>query len=313
LRRACLAAPFAILLALGIVNAGPVERHVVANGFPATLTLPNDGHEGPTILFIAGSGPTDRNGNNPLGTNGSYLAKLAHELAARGIASLRYDKRGIIGSQPAGREEDITLAIFAEDAAIVLDWLRAQPGIGPVLVAGHSEGGFVGLDLAARRTDIAGIVLIATPGRPPADIVREQLAALSEPFRSNALRIIDEIEAGREVDDVPDALLALFRPSVQPFLRSLFASRPAERLAGLAMPAMIIGGGSDLQVGRADFDALRQARPDADTLWLEKTNHVLVDAPLQREENLATYAMPDLPLSDGLAAAIAGFASRLTR
>jgi pimeloyl-ACP methyl ester carboxylesterase len=310
-RAPVIAALFALLMPFGAAGAG--ETQVTANGFPATLSWPDGVPAAPVVLFIAGSGPTDRNGNSLVGVRAGYLARLARSLSDRGVASLRFDKRGLPGSLPVAREEDVTLDTFVDDAGAVFDWLSAQPAVEAVFLLGHSEGGLIALDLATRRPGLAGLVLVATPGLPPAETLRAQMQALPEPARSRALEILAEIEAGKAVEDVPQDLAGLFRPSVQPFLGSLLSRRPAQAFAGLRQPALLIGGGTDLQVGRADFDALRAARADAETLWLGRMNHVLTDAPPDRAGNLATYSDPGAMLSDGLATAVAGFVERTQR
>lgn len=286
------------------------EEELVVLGFPATLIEPAD-PRAPVVMFISGSGPTDRDGNSRLGVSASYFAKLAAELEKLGVGSLRFDKRGVPGSLPVVQEADVTFETFAEDAEEMFIWLKRRIGPRSLIVLGHSEGGLLALTLAAERPEaVAGVVLLATPGLPPADTLRKQLEALDEPLRSQALTIMAEIEAGREVFAVPEPLLPLFRPSVQPFLRSLFALRPVEELARTDLPVLVIGGGTDLQVGRADFDALVAARPDAESRWFGSMNHILVDAPADRTGNLATYADPSLPLTPGLADTIAAFAKR---
>lgn len=283
------------------------EQRVVAAGFPATLIEPQDSRA-PIVLFVSGSGPTDRDGNSRLGVSASYLAKLAAGLAEQGVGSLRFDKRGVPRSLPVAREADLTLETFVDDALAVFDWLKARSAGRPLFLLGHSEGGLITLAVAGKRLEAAGLVLLSTPGLPPADTLRSQLQTLEEPLRSQALAITAEIEAGREAADVPEPLLPVFRPSVQPFLRSLFTRRPAEELAGLKIPVLIVGGGSDLQVGRPDFDAFVAARPGIESRWLPDMNHVLVDAPQERTANFATYAEPALPLTPGLVDTIAGFA-----
>lgn len=286
------------------------EQRVVAAGFPATLIEPAGGSDTPVVLFFSGSGPTDRDGNSRLGVTASYLAKLAANLAELGIGSLRFDKRGIPGSIAVEREEAMTITTYADDGTAVFDWLSSHAAARPIVLLGHSEGGLVALSVARMRPNAAGIVLLAAPGRPLADILRGQLLALEEPLRTQALDIMGRIEDGETVEDMPASLSPLFRPSIQPFLQSLFARRPAEELAQIGVPALVIGGGRDLQVAREDFEALVAARPGTESGWFEEMNHILVNAPDERIANLGTYAEPTLPLAKGLAGAIADFASR---
>lgn len=298
----------ALSLAVSLLPAAAAEHEVSANGLPATLLVPDAGEPAAFALFIAGSGPTDRNGNSRLGINAGYLGKLAAALADAGFASLRYDKRGIPGSLPVPDESALTFQTFVDDAGRALDWLRGEAGVRPLVLVGHSEGGLIALELAASRPELARIVLLATPGRPAAETLRDQLGRLDEPLRGQALAILARITVGEEVADVPPALLALFRPSVQPFLRGLFALDPAGRLKAFGWPALVVGGGRDLQVVRTDFDALAAAGPNVEPLWIETMNHVLASvADADPRANLATYSDPAARLAPGLAEAIAAF------
>lgn len=281
-------------------------RTVDAGGFPATLEDPSGA--GPLVVMIAGSGPTDRDGNSVLGVRAGSLRKLADVLAARGIASLRYDKRGLPDSAPAGNEAEVTFSTYVGDLRSVTGWAADQHPGRPLVLLGHSEGGLVALEAARAAPDaFSGLVLLATPGRPLAGTLRDQLANMPPPGRREALAILEDLDAGRRVETVPAGLAGLFRPSVQPFVISLLALRPAAALAEVDMPVLVVGGGTDIQVGRADFDALAGARADVASRWFEGMNHVLADAPADRAANIAAYGDPDVPLADGLADTIAGF------
>ena len=292
--------------------AAAAERAVDAGGFPATLAA--EASAGPLVLMVAGSGPTDRDGNNAFGVRAGYLGKLAAALARSGIASLRYDKRGLPGSAPAGDESGVTFATYVEDLRSVAAWAARQHPGRPLVLLGHSEGGMVAIEAAKMAPDaFAGLVLLSTPGRPPGETLRDQLANLPQLDMTEAPGILAELEAGRRVDLVPPSLAALFRPSVQPFLISLLALRPAETLAGLDMAALVVGGGTDIQVRHADFAALAAARPDVESRWFEGMNHILVDAPTDLAGNVATYGDPDVQLTAGVADAIADFVRRVTK
>ncbi len=167
----------AAMMAIGPTGLAAAGKRVSATGFPATLIEPSD-PDAPVLLFISGSGPTDRDGNSRLGVSASYLAKLAAKLGEHGIGSLRFDKRGVPGSRPVKREADLVIATFVDDVLAVLDWLEGRSGSRPIIVVGHSEGGLVALAVAGRRPKIAGLVLVATPGLPPGDTLRAQLQRL---------------------------------------------------------------------------------------------------------------------------------------
>ena len=107
--------------------------------------------------------------------------------------------------------------------------------------------------------------------------------------------------------DVPAALALVFRPSIHPYLMSVFSLDPVRSLSDVKQPALVVGGAADLQVFRADFDALAAARPDVRSLWLPRMNHVLVDVADDPADNLAAYADAERPLSAGLVDTLAAF------
>jgi uncharacterized protein len=139
----------------------PNGIEVATAGLSGTLRKPANAERPPVVLLIAGSGPTDRNGNQA-GREPNELRQLADALAERGIASLRYDKRAVGRSTvPASfREDALTIDSFVDDAAAWLTWLEQRGDLGPRFVAGHSEGGLIAI-LLAKRTALDGIVLMA--------------------------------------------------------------------------------------------------------------------------------------------------------
>jgi fermentation-respiration switch protein FrsA (DUF1100 family) len=251
-----------------------------------TLLMPESPGPWPAVLILAGSGPTDRDGNSTMfpGRNNS-LRQLAEGLAARGVASLRVDKRGVAGSRAAGlAEQDLTFGVFIADAAAWVRRLQGDARFSSVAVAGHSQGAQVGV-AAAWLTDADGYASIAGPGRPILDIVREQLAG-QLPVRSRVRvdEVIAELEAGRTIDEIPAGLDMIFRPSVQPFLISWQRRDPLADVARLPLPVLVLQGTTDLQVTVGDAEMLAAARPGARLVLVEGMNHVLKEMP--RENSL---------------------------
>lgn len=289
-----------------------MERDVNRSGLYGTLALPEGGTPVRAVLILSGSGPTDRNGNNPAGANDS-LKLLAHGLAAEGIASLRVDKRGIAASAGAGgREADLRIETYVADAIAWLDFLRGELPQSRVLLLGHSEGALIAT-LAARRTDVAGLILVAGAGESADRIIARQLAAggVRDQLQAASKRIADSLRNGQPVTDVPPELLALYRPSVQNYLISWLPLDPAAELAKTRAPALIVQGTTDVQILPEDARRLAAARPGTTLVLLEGMNHILKEAPLERRANLATYIRPDLPLAPGLLPAVVEFIQRL--
>lgn len=302
---------FSLILAAALLT-DPVATPVTLPSGPAPLhgTLLTPG--GPTraaALIIAGSGPTDRNGNNPLGISASSYRLLAEGLAGQGIATVRADKRGVGESAYPGMiEADLRFTDYADDARAWAAETARLTGQPCAWLIGHSEGAMVALVAAAGGDEaVCGLVLLAGAGRPVGAVLREQLANVPEPLRGQALAILAELEAGRPVTDVPPQLAALFRPSVQPYLISWLPLDPAAMVAAYQGPVMIGQGTTDIQVGLTDANALAAARPDARlTIW-EGVNHLLKIAPADRAANIATYSDPNLALAPGVVGDVAGF------
>lgn len=309
-------APFLVALAgfcFPLAAAAQIAREVQLDTEPGrvagTLLLPAGDGARPVALLIAGSGPTDRDGNSRLlsGKNNS-LRLLAEALAAEGVASLRYDKRGLGGSASAAlREADLRFGDLAADAARWLKWLRADPRFSQVIAIGHSEGALIGT-LAVREAGADALVLLAGPGRGFFSVLREQLRGrLPDALAQKSETIMSELEAGRTTDDVPKELATLFRPSVQPYLISLIRHDPARELATLRIPVLIVQGETDIQVKFEDAGRLFAARPDARQVLLPGMNHVLKRVPADRAQQLASYSDPSLPLAPALVPAIVDF------
>jgi len=283
LRRALLAAGLSMPLAAsqaahaqspwkGYYAAGMTQRTVRFSGtdgatLAGTLLLPlwSELQRVPGVVLIAGSGPTDRDGNNPLVPERINLLKqIAELLAQAGIASLRYDKRGIGGStpRPAGplevQERFFTWDNFVGDVAAAHNELLKHDEIKPYATAllGHSEGGLLALvaakTLAAKTMGVRklhGLVLAATPGRPLADIVRAQISRNALSLADSADRTIAAILAtGRVPADLPREQQVLFPLYAGPFLQSALAFDPAKALADLDLACLILQGAADRQV-----------------------------------------------------------------
>ncbi|HEU5357506.1 MAG TPA: alpha/beta fold hydrolase [Gemmatimonadales bacterium] len=303
----------ALLLPAALVAQAPTDTSfadslAVPGGIlRGTLATPTTPGPWPAVLFISGSGPTDRDGNSPLlaGRNNS-LRYLADALAARGIASVRYDKRGIAASNGfALREADLRFDDYVGDAATWIRALKADRRFRSVTVVGHSEGSLVGM-LAAAEAGADAFVSIAGAGRPIAQILHEQLAPQLPP---DLLRQADSIMArlgtGERVDSVPPRLWMLYRQSVQGYLISWMRHDPARDLAALKVPVLIAQGTTDIQVDTLDARLLAAADPAARLLLIPGMNHVLKMVPADRAAQVASYSDPALPVAPALVYGIA--------
>ncbi|MEH7344649.1 alpha/beta hydrolase [Bacillus sp. JJ1532] len=280
----------------------PVQMEVKDGTMNGLLTTPQGEGPFPIMIIIAGSGPTDKDGNTTIlpGKNNS-LKMLAEDLAANGVASIRYDKRGI-GQNVSlgGKEEDVRFDHFIQDVESWVQFARGDNRFSKVGIIGHSEGSLIGMT-AASKTNADTYISVSGAGRPADQVLIEQLEAqLPANQLQESKDILDKLKHGEIVKSVSTELQFLFRPSIQPYIISWLQYNPQEQLKKLECPVFIINGTHDLQVPVKEAEALHAAKPDSELFIIEGMNHVLKDSPKDPEGNSATYTNPDLPLADGL-------------
>lgn len=256
----------------------------------------------PVVIIISGSGPTDRNGNQPMMMNNS-LKMLAEGLYDNDIASLRFDKRGVGASTTSlSSEADLRFDDYVDDVISWINYLKKDSRFGPIIIAGHSEGSLIGM-LAAHRGGADMFVSIAGIAESADKIIAWQLASQPDFVKDAAQPILDELVAGRKVDNVPPMLAALFRPSVQPYIISWFQYNPQEEIAKLEIPVLIVQGRNDIQVQTEQAVMLSNAissSQTSDLIIIDGMNHILKPSESDFQRNIATYSQPDLLLSESL-------------
>jgi pimeloyl-ACP methyl ester carboxylesterase len=288
---------------------GAVQLETKTGTLHGTIDIPAGNGPFPIVILLPGSGPTDRDGNQTQMKN-DCLKQLGQGLAGKGIAVLRYDRRGVGKSSAAApKEEDYRFEMLIEDVVAWVEFLKKDARFTGIGIAGHSEGALVGM-LAAKRAPVAAYVSLAGAGRRLTDVLREQLGKnLPESQKAKWEPIVNELEAGRTVDDVPKDLLVLFRPSVQPYLISLFKLDPARELAEVKVPVLIVQGTTDLQVTTADSKRLSEAKKDAKLFVVENMNHLFKRATTNAEQQ-AAYFNPNVPVMPEIIDEVASFLNK---
>tara|TARA_B100000795_G_scaffold15709_2_gene10594 strand:- start:1771 stop:2706 length:936 start_codon:yes stop_codon:yes gene_type:complete len=278
-------------------GTGKLEGTLVTGDLKSSKTV---------ALIIAGSGPTNRDGNNPTMINNS-LKMLASELAKVGISSLRYDKRGVGKSSSAGlKEVDLRIDNYINDASSWIEYLNNLSRFNKIVVIGHSEGSLIGM-VASQKKNVDKFISIAGPGQPIDQTIREQLKAQPPFVLEQSTPILDKLLQGKTVENVPAFLNSLFRPSVQPYMISWFKYDPQKEISKLNMPVLIVQGSTDIQVSLKDADKLAAANKNADKVVIQKMNHIFKEAVIDRQANLKTYNQPELPIKSELVKAIGEF------
>jgi len=273
-----------------------------------TLTIPNNTKTSPIVLIIAGSGPTDRDGNSPLGVQANTYKMFSVGFAKNGISTLRFDKRGIGKSATAMiSESDIRFETFINDVVAWISLLKSDNRFSEIIVLGHSEGSLIGM-IAAEQNNITAFISVAGAGKPIDKILQEQLKDKLPPqLMDESNKILDSLKIGKTVANVNPSLVALYRPSVQPYVISWIKYDPAQEISKLKVPVFIIQGSTDLQVSVDDAKLISASKPDAKLLIIDNMNHVLKESDSDMQKNMATYMNPDLPLKSGLVDSIVNF------
>ena len=298
-----IAAAFAVAILSLAATAHAEESKFRVGANDAYLTIPEGVEQPPVALLIAGSGSTDHDGNGPK-LKPATLKKLSEQLVARGIATLRYDKRGAGGWKPEfGRPEDFRFKDYVDDAVALVNRLRGTKKFSKIILVGHSEGGLVAI-LAAQSVSVDRLVLLAVAARRQGDLLKAQMEKQVPPGKFAPIaKAIDAIMAGEIVDPPPGLAIP---PAMQPSIASAFTEDPIDPLKKLVTPMLIVAGGRDRQLARLDFLALTTAAPAAKSLWLPDMNHVLVEV-TDEADDLAAYNQPDRPLDTELIDALAAF------
>lgn len=280
-----------------------------------TLAIPANPKKAiPVVLIIAGSGPTDRNGNNPYGMKPNTYKMLADSLVNKGVAVARYDKRGsgtnLQAAMKTIKPAEHRFEFFVSDAIGFIDQLKADRRFSKVIVAGHSEGSLVGM-LAAEKTKADKFISLAGAGRNIADILKDQVkAGAPDTLSAVANILLDSLKAGHPVKRINPFLMGLFNPGNQPGLISWMVYDPATVIKQFSGPVLIINGKHDLQVSTKEAEILKAARPDAELILMDQMSHILKNAPLNRTENIKTYSDPTLTLTPGLVDSIEKFVKK---
>ncbi|MBN9087757.1 MAG: alpha/beta fold hydrolase [Reyranella sp.] len=227
-----------------------------------TLLLPtiSELQKVPGVVLHPGSGPSDRDGNNALVPVKIDLLKLIAELLAdNGIASLRYDKRGVAASGQQtptsldGQERFFAWDNYVGDVMAAHAELLRHDEIKPYATAllGHSEGGLLSLAAAAamgKRAPYA-VVIAGTPGRPLIDIVREQIARGLPQLSAEAERVMKAtLATGHVPDDTAAELRLVFPAYGGPFFRGALTFDPAQAVLAFDSPCLLLHGGADAQI-----------------------------------------------------------------
>ena len=259
--------------------------------------------------MIAGSGPTDRNGNQKNLVNNS-LKYLCEGLGQNDIAAFSYDKR-MFAQISSGTLNEATLSFedFINDAKAVFTYFKNQKKHNKIIIAGHSEGSLIGMIAANDNAD--AFISIAGPGRTIDAVVVEQIEKQAPFLKEEVLKNFEILKSGNTFELKNEMLASIFRPSVQPYMISWLKYNPQDEIKKLKIPTLLLNGTNDLQVSVGEAELLKKSKPDAELVIIDAMNHVFKEIKGDTSENMKSYNDPNLPISAQLLNTITRFIKTL--
>ncbi|WP_299129325.1 alpha/beta hydrolase [uncultured Winogradskyella sp.] len=276
----------------------------VTNWIDGTLLTPNNVQTPPLAIIIAGSGPTDRNGNQNFLKNNA-LKKLSERLAHKGIATFRYDKRIVKQIRQGRVDKTIMFDDFVKDAKDVLRYFKEKNAYSKVYLIGHSQGSLVGMLAAKDSAD--GFISLAGAGQNIGDVIVDQVTTMAPQLGEEAKKVVVQLKQGNTITDYPSTLASVFNTDLQPFMINWMQYNPTEIIKHLNIPILLINGTKDLQVSQVEAKLLKDANENAELKIIENMNHILFEIKGDDLENSKSYNETFRPLSSELITSIVEF------
>jgi pimeloyl-ACP methyl ester carboxylesterase len=263
-----------------------------------------EGKRVPVVIVIAGSGPVDRDGNAGGMLRTDAYRQLADALAKRGVATIRYDKRGVGQSTLGKKLDDLAFDDFVGDAAALVAMARNSSSLSSVYLFGHSEGALIALEVAT-RAKVDGVISAAGAGRPIAELVKEQYAKQLGPDEMKEIDgLVAAVKDGKPLAPKSSVLAGLFQPALAKFLRGLLFTDPCPLASAYKGPLTVVQGDNDVQVTvEHDAKPLAAAHAGARLVVLHDVGHPL-KAESKKGLDQPSYRDPSLPLAPGVVDAV---------
>ena len=258
------------------------------------------------VVFIGGSGPIDRNGNQSF-MKCDMFKKLAYSLSEKGISSFRYDKRVVTQIRKGKLDKKITFDDFVSDAIAIIDFFESK--YNSIVIAGHSQGSLVGL--LSIKEGVSGFISLSGAGRTIDMVIEDQISKTAPMLLEDTKNIFKILRSGKITEDFPLPLYSLFNIEIQPFMISWMQYDPKKIIAKIPIPSLIINGDSDLQVDEKEAKLLYNSAQNSEILIVKNMNHVLVEIEGDELKNVKSYNNPDLKISELVIEKMVEFIERL--
>lgn len=294
------------------LTESPVIVKTLAGSISGSLVTPKDAKgKMPLVIIIPDAGAVDRDGNNAkIGLTANTYKILANDLANKGIATLRYDKRRVGESVSATKESQLRFEDYSDDVVSLITYMNGDQRFSKIVLFGHGEGALAGM-LAAPDEPVQGLITAEANSDMGEKILIEQMKSKPQFLRDEFKTILDSMKKGKTTEKVDLPLYYIARPSIQSFLMSWCRYDPPRVLKRVKIPVLVIQGTNDLTVATDNADKFKKGKSDASTLVIKGMNHILREAPTDPEQNMITYGKPDLPLKTELVTGIVDFVNKI--
>jgi hypothetical protein len=297
-----------ILFGTSIVNAQIQSEEITIQNkeiqLPGTLTYSQENT--PLIIWVHGSGPIDRNGNQPAqNVNANYIKQFRDAVNTKNIAFFSYDKR-TANKENSAFLKDTKIMDFASDAQAAVNHFKNKKIFSEIILIGHSQGSLVAMFASKNVTKY---ISIAGAGETIDKILVQQISKNNPTLGEAARQQFDTLRMKGKIEVVHPFLISLFAKPMQSFWSAWMSLNPLEEIKKLTVPVLIIHGNKDLQVNIENAKALHTANLKSKLVIIKNMNHVLKD--IQKEEdNLSSYYSSAFPISEKLIETIVSFVKK---
>jgi hypothetical protein len=278
-------------MSLAQVKSEEININNQAIQLPGTLTYPAKNI--PLLIWVHGSGPVDRNGNQPAqNVKANYIKQFRDAVNKENIAFFSYDKRT---ANNKNREflKDTQAKDFAFDAEEIVNHFKKDKRFSDIILVGHSQGSLIAM-MALDKVD--KYISIAGAGETVDKTIVKQLTAQSADFGKIAASHFKELKETGKVENVNPNLISIFAKPNQSFWASWMQLDPIKEIKNIKIPVLIINGDKDIQVKIENANALHAANKTSELVIIKNMNHVLKD--IQKEEdNIKSYYSDEYPIS----------------
>jgi len=245
------------------------------------------------VIFIGGSGPIDRDGNQSF-MKCDMFKKLAYSLSEKSISSFRYDKRVVTQIRKGKLDKKITFDDFVSDVIAIIDFFESK--YESIILVGHSQGSLTGL--LSINESVSGFISLAGVGQSIDKVIESQISKLAPHLLEETKKTLEIMRNGYTTKNYPKSFSSIFNIDTQPFMINWMKYNPSEIISKISTPCLIINGDKDLQVNISEAQMLHESAQNSELLIVKNMNHVLVEIEGDDLDNAKSYNDPKSEISE---------------